>query len=283
MSSRSLSRWRRRPFPVVCGIQVHCILLIAVTLPPGVAAAQSVLRVCADPNNLPFSNQQQQGFENKLAELAAAKLGMRLEYSWWAQRKSFIKNSLDQGVCDAVMGIPSSLPSVSATKPYYRSTYVFVWRRDRNLELKSLDDARLSGLRIGIHVVGDDYAPPAAALARSGITSNIVGFSPFGEYGEKDPPRKIIDAVANGAIDVAIVWGPFAGYFAKQEDTALEIAAVSPSSFLGIPFTYEISVGVRKGNDALRARLDEVLQRECAAVQGIVSAYGVPQIHVGVQ
>lgn len=181
------------------------------------AANQPILRVCADPNNLPFSNQQQQGFENKLAQMLAAQLGAKLEYTWWSERQSFLKNSLEAGRCDLVMGLPASLPSVATSKPYYQSTYVFVSRHDRNLHVMSLDDSRLSKWRVGVHVVGNDYAPPAAALARRGITGNVIGFSLFGANGTTNPARKLIDAVANGQIDVAIVWGPFAGYFAKQE------------------------------------------------------------------
>lgn len=241
------------------------------------ANCQTVLRACADPNNMPFSNEQGQGFENKLAELISSKLGMKLEYTWWSQRKSFIKNSLDAGRCDVLLGIPTSLESVLATEPYYRSTYVFVSRRDRNLNIHSLADERLDHLRIGIHVVGDDYAPPAMALARRGVTANITGFSLFGEYGETDPPRKIIDAVARGEIDVAIVWGPLAGYFAKYADAPLDIVPVCPATFFGVPFTFEISMGVRKGDEALKAKLEPVLRNESAAIQQILIEYGVPQ------
>jgi mxaJ protein len=246
---------------------------------PALAASQPVLRVCADPNNLPFSNQQGQGFENKLAELLAAKLGARVEYTWWAERKSFLKNSLEAGRCDVVLGVPSSLAEVTVTKPYYRSTYAFVSRHDRNLQVASLSDPRFAQWRIGVHVVGDDYAPPAAALARSGVNANIVGFSLFGEFGDQNPPRKIIDAVANRDIDLAIVWGPFAGYFAKQESVTLDIVPVSPATFLAIPFTYDISAAVRKGNDALREQLDTALQSDTGAIQQILTEYGVPQVH----
>ncbi len=257
----------------------RCLSVLAFIALPCIAADQTALRVCADPNNMPFSNQQGQGFENRLAELVAGKLGAKLEYTWWSQRKSFIKNSLDAGRCDVIMGIPATLDAVTATKPYYRSTYVFVSRHDRALRVMSLDDPRFSEWRIGIHVVGDDYAPPAAALARRGVTANIVGFSLFGEYGEENPPRKIVDAVAHGDVDIAIVWGPFAGYFAKQEQVALDIVPVSPAMFLAVPFTYDISMGVRKGNDALKEQLDGVLEGESAAIQQILVQYGVPQIH----
>lgn len=244
-----------------------------------VTANASELRVCADPNNMPFSNQREQGFENKIAGLIAAKLGARLEYTWWSQRKSFVKNSLDEGRCDVLMGVPATLDSVTTTKPYYRSTYVFVSRRDRNLKIASLADSRLSDWRIGIHVVGDDYAPPAYALARRGITANVIPFSLFGEYGEANPPAKIISAVESGAIDVAIVWGPFAGYFAKSSAVPLDVVPVTPTVFLAIPFTYDISIGVRKGNEALRAVLDGVLENESASVLQILSEYGLPQVH----
>ena len=258
-------------------LRAGSLLLIGVAT--GLASGPAVLRVCADPNNLPFSNEQGQGFENKLAEVVAAKLGAKLEYTWWSQRKSFIKNSLDAGRCDALMGIPTALDTVAVTRPYYKSTYVFVSRRDRNLRVTSLEDPRFSQWRIGVPVVGEDYAPPAAALARRGITSNLVGFSLFGAYDEPNPARKIVDAVARGEIDIAIVWGPFAGYFAKQEPVPLDISPVSPAMFLAVPFTYDISVGVRKDNQALRAALDQVLQSESEAIEEILDRYGVPEVH----
>ncbi len=257
----------------------RCLSFLLLSMWPCMAGNQRVLRVCADPNNLPFSNEQGQGFENKIAELISSALNEKLEYTWWSERKSFIKNSLDQGRCDAVLGIPSSLDSVAATQPYYRSTYVFVSRQDRNLHITSLGDPELSNLRIGIHLVGDDYAPPAIALARRGITQNITGFSLFVSYGEPNPPRKLIDAVDQGTVDIAIAWGPFAGYFAKSEKAPLDIAPVSPPMYLGVPFTYSISAGVRKGDNALKTELDEALVRESAAIQQILSQFGVPQVH----
>ena len=131
------------------------------------AARARSIRVCADPNNLPFSNQAGEGLENKLAELIAAKLGAKLEYVWWSQRKSFVQNSLLAGRCDVIMGLPTSLGSVLATRPYYKSTYVFVSRKDRDLRVSSLADPRFAGWKIGVHVVGDDYAPPAHAFGET--------------------------------------------------------------------------------------------------------------------
>jgi mxaJ protein len=227
---------------------------------------------------MPFSDRQGQGFENKLAELLAARLGAKLEYTWFAQRKSFLANSLEQGRCDLVMGVPSSMPSVATTKPYYRSTYVFVSRKDRGLHVSSLNDPRFADWRVGVQVVGENYAPPAAALARRGITTNIVGFSLFGRYGEQNPPRKVIDAVADGNIDVAIVWGPFAGYFAQREEAALDIVPVSPATFLAIPFSYDISAAVRKGNDHLEQALNVAIEADSANIERILANYGVPEV-----
>ena len=153
------------------------------------AASRRVLRVCADPNNLPFSNQAGEGLENRLAELVAAHLEAELQYVWWAERKSFLRNSLQAGLCDVVMGVPSTLDSVSVTRPYYQSTYVFVERTDRHLKIASLNDPRLEQLKIGIHIVGDDYAPPAHLLARRGLASQLAGYSLYGPLGEPNPPR----------------------------------------------------------------------------------------------
>ena len=242
------------------------------------AQGQDTLRVCADPNNLPFSNQRGEGFENKLAELIAAAANKKLEYTWWSERKSFLKNSLDAGRCDVVMGVPTALSSVAVTRPYYRSSYVFVSRHEDNLQVKSLADPRLAKWRLGIQVVGDDYAPPAVALGHLGITRNVVGFSLFGRYGEENPARKIIDAVACGDLNLAIVWGPLAGYFSKLSATPLDIVPVSPPMFLGVPFTYDISVGLQKGNTSLEAKLDGILESKAAAIHQILSDFGVPQV-----
>ncbi len=238
----------------------------------------AALRVCADPNNLPFSNRQEQGFENKLADLIARKIDSTVEYTWWSERKSFARKSLGAGACDVVMGITAGMEDVLTTKPYYRSTYVFVSRQDRNLRISSLLDDRLASLRVGVHVVGDDFAPPAMALAHRGIAQNLTGFSLFGQFGEQNPARKLIDAVANGEIDVAIAWGPLAGYFAQQSKVPLSIEPVTPASFMGVPFTYDISAAVRPGDERLKVQLDGILQSQSAAVQEILNRYSVPQV-----
>jgi quinoprotein dehydrogenase-associated probable ABC transporter substrate-binding protein len=256
----------------------RCLSALLIASFPAIATASNVFRVCADPNNMPFSDQGQQGFENKLASLVANALHAKLEYVWWSERKAFLDHSLNENRCDAVMEIPSSTVLVATTQPYYRSSYVFVSRRDRQLHLTSLNDPRLNQWRIGVHVVGDNYAPPAYVLARRGLTANITGFSLFGKFGDPNPPRKIVDAVENGSIDVAIVWGPFAGYFAQSEKSPLDIQPVSPSSYSGIPFSYGISIGVRKSDGKLKMRIDQILAVTSGEIQRLLAAYGIPRV-----
>jgi mxaJ protein len=254
-----------------------CFLSVVLAVAP-LMAGPATLRVCADPNNLPYSNEKAAGFENRIAEVLAKTMNQKVEFVWWSERKGLVKNTLNEGRCDVLMGLPVGMDDADLTRPYFRSTYVFVTRKDRNLNLESLTDDRLEKLRIGIHVVGDDYAPPSFALARRGIVANVTGYSLFGEYGEPNPPAKLIHAVAAGDVDVAIVWGPFAGYFAPREKVGLEVTPVSPQAYMAVPFVYDIAMAVRKGNDKLRAALDDALVRNCAAVQGVLHEFGVPQV-----
>jgi quinoprotein dehydrogenase-associated probable ABC transporter substrate-binding protein len=240
------------------------------------AADPHVLRVCADPNNLPFSDRQGEGLENKLAQILSHDLSARLEYVWFSERKNFLRNSLGEGLCDAVLGVPVDVGGALVTRPYYRSTYVMVTRADRSLKMESLYDPRLKDLRIGLHVVADDYAPPGHLLAAQGLSSNIAGYGLFGAYGAPNPPARLIDAVARGEVDVAIVWGPLAGYFAKKALTRLSIEPVSPIRFQMIPFAYSIGVAVRNGNDVLRSAIQGVLDKECPKVQKLLTEYGFP-------
>jgi quinoprotein dehydrogenase-associated probable ABC transporter substrate-binding protein len=240
-----------------------------------------VLRVCADPNNLPFSNQRGEGFENKLAELVAHDLGATVEYTWWAQRRGFFRNTLKAGACDVVMGVPSAFELTLTTSPYYRSTYVFVTRKGSHLALNSFDDPVLRKLRIGVQMIGDDFAntPPAHALANRGILRNVQGYMIYGDYRQPEPPAHILEAVERGEIDTAVVWGPLAGYYARRARTPLAVAPVSPQvdqPFL--PFVFDISVGVRRGQQEFRDQLDEILTRRRPEIEKLLDDYGVPQV-----
>ncbi|HSD73064.1 MAG TPA: substrate-binding domain-containing protein [Thermoanaerobaculia bacterium] len=247
------------------------------------AASTRELRVCADPNNLPFSNERLEGFENRIAELVANDLHATLRYTWWAQRRGFLRSTLKAGLCDVVMGLPSSVEMALATSPYYRSTYVFVSRAGRHLNVHSLDDPRLKKWKVGVQIIGDDYAnaPPAHALARRGIVNNVVGFSVYGDYSRPNPPARIVEAVARGDVDVAIVWGPLAGYFARRQRVPLAIAPVSPQVDVPfLPFVFDISVAVRRGDEARRDEIDAILVRRRSQIERILDDYGVPRVGV---
>jgi mxaJ protein len=245
------------------------------------SASARELRVCADPNNLPFSNQAQAGFENRIVELVAKELGASVRYEWWAQRRGNVRETLKAGKCDVIPGIASNLETLATTRPYYRSSYVFVTRTDRTLDLKGLDDVRLESLAIGVQMIGDDFSntPPAHSLARRGIVQNVRGYMVYGDYATDSPPRAIMDAVAKGEIDVAIVWGPLAGYFVRKSARPLSLAPVSPLiDGPMLPMAFDISMGVRKEDRALRRELDDVLERRGAEVRAILQEFGVPVI-----
>ncbi len=239
-----------------------------------------VLRVSADPNNLPFTNDKLEGFENKVAAILAEELGAELEYAWRAQRRGFFRHALKEGECDVVLGVPAGFDMASTTAPYYRSTYVFVTRKDRKLDIDSFDDARLKKLKVGVQLVGDDGAnpPPAHALAERGLIDNVVGFSVYGDYTEPNPPARVVEAVAKGDVDVAVAWGPTAGYFAKKSGVPLELRPVNPAvDKSGLPFTFGIALGVRRGNTEFRDELDAILRKRKADIDRILDDYGVPR------
>jgi mxaJ protein len=249
-----------------------------------VAGGIDQLRVCADPNNLPFSNVKAEGFENKLATMLARDLGLRVEYTWFAQRRGFLRNTLSAEKCDVVMGLPVGTDAAWTTKPYYRSTYVFVTRRSRKLRIRSFDDPQLRTLRIGVELVGDDGAntPPAHALSRRGIVANIVGYSVYGDYRTNSPPSAVIAAVARGDIDVAAAWGPMAGYFATRQPVALDVVPVQPQldgRFL--PQTFGISMATRRRDTVRHEQLEQFIERRRHDIDAVLAQYHVPRVDRG--
>jgi mxaJ protein len=270
------------PVRLLCTLTFALCTLAACT--ESEAAPPRELRVCADPNNLPFSNEKGEGFENRLARMLAREMDAKLVYEWWAQRRGFVRNTLRAGECDLVMGVPSSYELVLATRPYYRSTYVFVYPKDADFEVRSFDDPVLRRLRIGVQLVGDDYAntPPVHALGQRGIVGNLRGYTVYGDYAQPNPPARILDALAAGEIDVAVVWGPLAGYFAPREPVPLEIVPVSPQIDLPfLPFVFDISMGVRREDSILKYEVERILDRRKAEVESILDEYGVPRVKGG--
>lgn len=241
--------------------------------------AEAPLRVCSDPNDLPFSNMQKQGFENELAEMVGQELQRPIEFVWWPPRARFVEKWVKANRCDVVMGTTSSSALFETTKPYYRSSYVFVSRRDRKIKLASLSDASLHKYRIGAQIIGDDgeTVPPAQEMAQHGLVDNIVGYSLYGNQLAQNPSSDIITAVADGQVDLAVAWGPLAGYFAEKSNTPLQITPICPlPGPSAIPVAFSISMGVMPGNDRLRDQLNQFIIHRQEQIRSLLLSYRVP-------
>jgi quinoprotein dehydrogenase-associated probable ABC transporter substrate-binding protein len=265
-----------------------CVLLAA----PSVTAAQepspqlrsrprdgAIIRVCADPDNLPASNQKGEGYENKIAELLARTWGDTLEYAWWPVRRGFFSRALNGRYCDVAITAPAGLDMAGVTAPYFKSSYVIVYRKDSGLALRSLADTTFRRLKIGVHLLNSDAenTPPAMAMSRYGSVGNLVGFSTFfSEAGER--PDDIFRAVLDRRIDVAIVWGPMAGYFVKKLDAGLVVQPVQEDSVDGIPFAYSMGMATRRRDRGLRDSLQVFLEQQRPAIEGILKDFGIPTL-----
>jgi mxaJ protein len=253
---------------------------IAMVLAAVASTPAPPLRVCADPNNLPYSNDQGLGFENRIAELVARDLGRPLIYEWRPQRRGFIRETLKANRCDLVLSMTADSEVAWTTAPYYRSTYVFVSRRDVHPRLASLDDPRLRKLRIGIQLTGNDYNnPPAAqALARRKLAANVRGYTVYGDYAQPEPQRAVLDAVGRGDVDTAIVWGPLAGFYARGK-SGLAISPVSPASDgRELRFVFDIAMATRRGDRQLHGAVNRVIARRRGEIHRILREYGVPLV-----
>lgn len=262
------------------------LVLLLIAIPAAASAGQAVghakaseFRVCIDPNNMPFSNRDGQGFENRIARIVARDLGEAPRFIFQRQTDNFLDGGLNAHHCDAVMGVPEGLDEVAVTRPYYASTYVFVTRAG-DKAVTSLADPRLHWLRIGVHLLGDEPTPPAEALGREGIVANVTGFMiSGGDYAKADPPARPIEALSDGKIDVAAVWGPVGGYYARQSSVALRVTPIiGTARFAPLVFHYAIGMGVRKDDRVLLARLNEILGHERETFHALLVSYGVPLV-----
>jgi mxaJ protein len=238
------------------------------------AAPAKELRVCGDPNNMPFSNEKLEGIENRIAEVIARDLGETVTYFWWPHQRGVVKRVLNAKHCDVMLGIPKGYDPVLWTKPYYRTGYVMVYRKDRKLKLRSLDDPQLKTLKVGVQV----NTPPHEALGRRGIADNVVGYQLMFDsnfHAEEYLGKEVEDLIA-GTIDVAMVWGPIAGYFAKKKGAALEVVPIDDPSDPSARFAFDISMGVRKGDKGLKEQLEGALARRHDEIGHILADFGVP-------
>lgn len=248
------------------------------------AVCTNDLRICADPNNLPFSDQKESGFENEIAKLIARDLHRSLVFVWTPQRGEFLKKSINAGRCDLVVGLPSSIDDVDTTIPYYRSSFVLVSRRDQTIEPQSFDDPVLRKSTIGVQLLQHEGAtvPAAQILIDHGLVGNIRWYRIFPDFSRSNPSFSVMEAVEKKEVDTAIVWGPTAGYYVHYKGHDLFLAALpaQPNS-KNNPLTFDISMGVHHGNAALRRQLNAFLKRNHDDVQAILKRYGVPESSEG--
>ena len=246
--------------------------------------ADEVLRVCQDPNNLPFSNIKGEGIENKLAELLAKKLGRKLEYFSFPQRMGFVRNTIRFKLpgtnyrCDIIMGVPSGFDQVAVTKPYYRSTYALVFPKGKGLDnvktkqdFLQLDAKQLKKLKIGLY----DRSPASQWLARRGLLEQAVPYRMMNADPDQYPGEIIEKDLAAGKIDMAVVWGPLGGYFAKKV-TQPELSIVPLTSEPGVNFQYEMAMGVRFGEKEWKAQVEKFLDENKAEINAILREFNVP-------
>jgi mxaJ protein len=238
------------------------------------AAGAAPLHICADPDNLPFSNRAGQGFDNRIGEQVALTLHREAVFVWARNGRAFLREKFNKGACDALMGVPEKMGGVLATIPYYRSVYVFVTRKREHLEIASFDDPHLKGRKIGLQVLEDNLSPPSLALIRTGHAAQLVGFNSFGAHGPD-----IVRAVVDRQVGTAVVWGPVAGYFTSRDRLPLELTPVSPLvDVSGVPFAFSISMAVHKQDTQLLAELNAALAHLEPKIQKILANYGVPTL-----
>ncbi|MEJ8838873.1 substrate-binding domain-containing protein [Ramlibacter sp. AN1133] len=247
---------------------------------------RTAFRVCQDPNNMPFSNLAGEGFENKIAELFGRDLGLPVTYYSFPNRLAFIRNTLryklpDEAYrCDVVLGVPAGFDQVSATKPYYRSTYALVFARGKGLDqVRSSDDLlalppeRLRTLRIGVY----DRSPASMWLARHGLVDRGVPYPMMSPDPEQYPGQIIERELAQGRIDAAIVWGPIASFFARRVQSA-ELQVAPMKSEPGLPFDFSMAMGVRYGEPKWKKQIEDLLARHRGEILAILREYGVPLV-----
>ena len=266
----------------------HAVPLIAAALlaVPAGAQAPETLKVCADPNNLPFSNRSGEGFENKLAEIWARELGVEVEYTWFPHRRGFERNTLtaedpERGgyKCDVIVGVPDGYDLAMTTRPYYRSTYALVYVADRELDIRAAEDlldlprVARDALRIGVFTP----SPAADWLARHGMHEQMVAYSALDGDPDAYPGKIIENELLAGELDAAILWGPIAGYFAARAEP-VEVAVVPLRSEPGIQFEFAMAAGVRFGERESRALLEDLMARTAAETAALLADYHIPII-----
>jgi len=285
--------WRTAGLALLAALALHGTPALAQPQAPAATAAaadapapRTALRVCQDPNNLPFSNTRGEGIENRIAEVFGKALGLPVTYYSFPNRLAFIRNTLRYKLpgedfrCDIVMGVPVGFDQVSVTKPYYRSTYALVYPKGQGMDsvrsgddFLRLDPARLAQLRIGLY----DRSPASEWLSKHGLVDRGVPYQIMNADPEQYPGEIIERDLAAGKIDVAIVWGPIAGYFAKRVATPA-LAVVPLKSEPGVKFDFQMAMGVRYGEREWKQQVESLIESRRDEIAAILAEYGVPVV-----
>ena len=239
---------------------------------PGELVDASKLRVCADPDNLPYSNKAGEGFENKIAELLARELDRDVSYTWYPSTIGFVRNTLGARVCDVVIGTTLVNELMQNTNPYYRSTYALIQRADAEHKVDSLDDPTLKDMRIG----GVANTPPVTLLAQRGLIGNLAPYHLMVDTRHDHPAQDMVNDVESGEIDIAVVWGPIGGYFAKRADGNMVVTPIQADDNSPMRMDFRISMGLRRGEPVWKDQLNNLLREQKDEIESILLDYGVP-------
>ena len=239
---------------------------------PGELVDATKFRVCADPDNLPYSNEAGEGFENKIAELLAAELDRDVTYTWYPSTIGFVRNTLAARVCDVVIGTTIINELMQNTNPYYRSAYALVQRADAEHKVADLDDPALKAMRIG----GVANTPPITLLAQRGLVGNLAPYQLMADTRHDHPAQDMVKDVETGEIDIAVVWGPIGGYFAKQADGAMVVTPLKADDGSPMRLDFRISMGLRRGEPVWKDQLNDLLREQKDEIEAILLDYGVP-------
>jgi len=229
-----------------------------------------VLRVCADPHNMPFSTEKGEGFENKLAELFAQKLGKGLSYAWYPQATGFVRNTLAAHKCDLIMGAPQGDDVVQVTNPYYRSAYALVFKEGLD-GVDTLSDPRLKGKRIGV-VAG---TPPGNNMATNGLMANAKPYPLVIDTRVDSSAAAMMRDLATGEVDAGVLWGPMAGYYARQASAAVTVVPLVRETS-GPRLAYRIAMGVRHSDQEWKRLLNRLIRESQPAINKLLLSFGVP-------
>jgi quinoprotein dehydrogenase-associated probable ABC transporter substrate-binding protein len=237
-------------------------------------ADRTALRVCADPNDLPFSNQKKQGFENKIADLVAASLGLKVEYTWFPQIIGFARNTLQAHRCDLVIGTVAGDEIMQTTNPYYFTTYVMIYRSDKGLAIKDLRDPRLETLRLGVV----SATPPSDLLVRHDLMAHVKPYHLTVDTRAESQTHQMVEDVMSGVIDVGFLWGPIAGYYKKHDKLPLTLVPLQDEAGAA-RMKYHIAMGVRLNEPEWRRRINAVILKHQPQITATLRDYGVPLLN----